>query len=126
MIATKGLKSADVDNSRVRNRALATETGLAGHDNIADIQRRTYSMSVDYLALIWTALFAIGWLLVSAAMLQAVWTGKFPFMQKRMTGKKWPPIRAENPVSFWLTWSALAWPFLFLPLLVAAGWSNPG
>jgi hypothetical protein len=75
---------------------------------------------------IWTAVFVVGWLTVSALMIQTAWSGKFWFYRKGAAGKIWPPLRANSPIRFWGVWTALAWPFLLLPPLAMLGWALSG
>lgn len=73
------------------------------------------------LEYILVAIVSIGWFSLAAMMVGAAWRGRFPAWRRRASEQRWPPFRNEAPVRFWLVWSALAWPFLILPLFALTG-----
>ena len=66
---------------------------------------------------IWGILLGVLWLLIGVLHLGSLWTGHII----GVSGGKRAIRRAEQPTRFWITWFALAWPFVFLPLFVAVG-----
>ncbi|GEM_PF-2698294 len=101
---------------------ISPKSELTGHDNVADALRSSYLWLMTTLEYLWTAIFITVWFWLSFEMVKTARSGRFWFVKKSAAGKSWPPLRAEAPAKFWLVWSALAWPFLMLPLVIAVGW----
>nr|WP_089217932.1 hypothetical protein [Sphingomonas laterariae] len=70
---------------------------------------------------IWGVLIVIGILSVMVMVVLTAWTGKFWFGRIGADGKRWPPLRSEAPVKFWLVWLLYGGPLLLVPLLIFIG-----
>ena len=78
---------------------------------------------------IWSALFVGGWSYLSFEYIRAAIIGRFPYWRRKANGRTWPPVRSETPLRFWIAWSLLAIPFLFITagsvaVLVDIAWEN--
>jgi hypothetical protein len=69
---------------------------------------------------IWTALLIAGLLASFAMVLITAWTGKF-WWSRVKNGRRWPPLRSESPVKFWILWMFYGSPLLLIALLVIGG-----
>lgn len=72
---------------------------------------------IEYL---WTALLGFSSLASCAMVISTAWTGKFWWFRVK-NGRRWPPLRSENPVKFWLLWMLYGGPLLLVPLLIILG-----
>jgi hypothetical protein len=77
----------------------------------------TVGSALEY---IWTALVIVGLLATFAMVISTAWTGKFWWGRLR-NGRRWPPLRSEAPVKFWLLWMLYSGPILLIALLIIGG-----
>lgn len=77
----------------------------------------TIGSAIEY---IWTALLTVGLLATLVMVLRTAWTGRFWFGRVK-NGRRWPPLRSEAPIKFWLVWMLYGGPLLLIPLLIIVG-----
>ena len=75
----------------------------------------------DLLSYAVGALFLMGLLCVSVELIRAAFTGKFPYWRRKANGRRWPPLRSESSVRFWIAWTFMAGPILWITALATIG-----
>ena len=75
----------------------------------------TFTNALSYIVF---PFILIGWAYLTFEAIRSAWTGKFSYWHRKANGKIWPPVRAETPLRFWVVWTFLAGPFLFITLLM--------
>lgn len=70
---------------------------------------------------LWGALFVGIWIYMTIEFVRSAITGRFWFWSRKSNGKTWPPVRSESPFRFWMIWTFMAGPFVFISFFGMVG-----